>query len=134
MPSVEGTVELVVIPEQWANEPYTIRVHRETKETEALLHLKSLKGHRKATDTEVAKHAGSVFPGGACEFTLGFLEGGSTSWENRRAMSMIHNQRCQSISHLYGNAIVLDRIMPGGFRMDLSASDIALFIASRAKR
>lgn len=134
MPSVEGTVEVVVIPEHWAAEPYTVLVHREAKEAGALMHLKSMPGHGKPTDTEVAKHAGSLFPGGACEFTLCFLRNGLHARMNMRAMSMIHNQRCQNVLHIYGNVVVLDRIYPGGFRKELSANDIALFIGSRAKR
>jgi hypothetical protein len=110
-----------------------IRVRREIKEAEALAHLKSLKRHEKAIDTELTKHAGSLFPGGACEFMLGFLKSES-AWMNRRAISMIQNQRCQNVIHIYGNVVVLDRIYPGGFRKELSANDIALFIGSRAKR
>lgn len=138
--SVEGSVELVVIPERWGDEVYTIRAKRGEEEAVAIAHLKEItsKDGWAGPTIVLATHRGALFPGGACEFSLGYIspplrQDGINVRLNIRATGMIQAPG-RNAGPIHGPAIVLDRVHTGGFRRELSVNDIALFIGSRAKR
>lgn len=140
MPHVEGSVELVVIPERWGDEVYTIRAKRGEEEATALEHLrKTVSADGWAGPTIVlATHRGALFPGGSHEFTLGYIspplrQDGISVRLNIRATGMIQAPG-RNAGPIHGPAIVIDRVHSGRFRRELSVNDIALFIGSRAKR